>query len=61
MSVFISSSILSLKALDYHIISDEEIIENLHLSGKFRSRAKPFHRLLYLSVKKVCIAPKAIC
>jgi hypothetical protein len=42
--------ILSLKALDYHIISDEEIIENLHLSGKFRALARSFHKPLYLPI-----------
>ena len=46
-------SILSLRALDYHVISDQEIIENLQLAGKFRSHAKPFRRLLYIPVDKV--------
>ena len=49
----LTSSIVSLKALDHHVISDQEIIENLHLSGKFRPRAKPFHRPLYQPVDKV--------
>lgn len=44
---------MSLKALDHHVISDEEIIENLHLSGKYRALARPFHRLLYQPIDKV--------
>lgn len=45
---------MTLKALDNHVISDEEIIENLHLSGKFRALARSFYKLLYLPVHKVC-------
>ena len=53
---FFLFSILSLKALDYHVISDQEIIENLHLSGKFRPYARSFHMLLYQPVERVSCA-----
>ena len=46
-------SILTLKALDYHVISDDEIIENLYLAGKFRALAKSFYKFLYLPVEDV--------
>lgn len=52
-SFIIIYSILTLKALDYHVISDDEIIENLYLAGKFRALAKSFYKFLYLPVDEV--------
>ncbi|XP_038268029.1 leucine-rich repeat and IQ domain-containing protein 3 isoform X2 [Dermochelys coriacea] len=45
------NSILSLKALDYYVISDEEIVENWKLSPKY----KPFSPSFFLDF---CHAPK---
>ena len=42
-------SIMSLKALDGHVISDEEIIENLHLEDPFKPLSERFRLPLYQS------------
>lgn len=41
------NSILSLKALDRYVISDEEVVENLRLEGKFKSFSANFKMQLY--------------
>ena len=46
-------SILSLKALDRYVISDEEIVENLHLDGKFKSESASFKLQLYQPLPQV--------
>ena len=42
-------SIMSLRALDSHVISDEEIIENLHLEDPFKPLSESFKLPLYQS------------
>ena len=46
-------SILSLRALDEHVISDEEIIENLRLWGKFEHLTAHFRLSPYQLGRKV--------
>ena len=46
-------SIVTLKAVDRHVISDEEIIENFHPWGKFKSLARSFKMPLYITVDTV--------
>ena len=45
----LSFSIMSLQALDEHVVSDEEIIENLNLQGSFQTFS-PQLRLQLLAV-----------
>ncbi len=51
--VAIFPSVLSLKALDNHVISDEEIVENLHLTGSFQPLTQHFRLQLYKLSPKV--------
>lgn len=44
---------MSLRALDHHVISDEEIIENLQVSSRFKSLTPNFRLQLYHSSPKV--------
>ena len=46
-------SILSLRALDQYVISDEEIIENLHVSERFKPITSHCRLQLYQSFPKV--------
>ena len=46
-------SIFSLRALDYHVISDEEIVENLHVGGRFSALSPHFHVQLYRKLPTV--------
>ena len=46
-------SIFSLRALNHHVISDEEIVENLHLSGPFQPLSDSFKLQLYKSYPAV--------
>ncbi len=48
-----NNRILSLRALDNHVISDEEIIENVKLSESFQSLTRHFNLQLYISPLKV--------
>uniref|UniRef100_A0A4W4FUL8 Leucine-rich repeats and IQ motif containing 3 n=1 Tax=Electrophorus electricus TaxID=8005 RepID=A0A4W4FUL8_ELEEL len=45
------NSIWTLKALDNHVISDEEIMEDWHLPSKFRAKAPQFCVNLYPQLK----------
>lgn len=44
---------MSLRALDSHVISDEEIIENLHLEEPFKPMSEIFKLPLYQSYPTV--------
>ena len=50
-----SSSVSTLKALDAYVISDEEIVENLPMSGRFAAFSKELRlRRIYQLCPKVC-------
>ena len=50
-----SSSVSTLKALDACVISDEEIVENLPMSGRFAAFSKEMRlRRIYQLCPKVC-------
>ncbi len=46
-------SILTLRALDHHVISDEEIIENLHVSSSFKPLTPNLRLQLHQTSPKV--------
>ena len=46
---------MSLRALDSHVISDEEIIENLHLEEPFQPMSAAFKLPLYQSYSVVSV------
>ncbi len=46
-------SIVTLRALDHHVISDEEIIENLQVTSSFKPLTANFRLQLHQSSLKV--------
>ena len=46
-------SIFSLKALDQHVISDQEIIENMRITRRFGALCPYFKLALHITVKLV--------
>ncbi|KAK1801008.1 hypothetical protein P4O66_004669 [Electrophorus voltai] len=57
------NSIWTLKALDNHVISDEEIMEDWHLPSKFRAKAPQFCVNLYPQLKLtvwMCVAMEIV-
>ena len=50
----LSCRIMSLQALDEHVIADEEIIENMSLRGTFRALSPQLKLQLYRPYHRVC-------
>ena len=48
-------SIMSLQALDEYAVSDEEIIENMSIQGKFQTFSPHLKLQLYTPISEVCM------
>ena len=57
----LSCRIMSLQALDEHVIADEEIIENMSLRGTFRALSPQLKLQLYRPYHRVCASVVFYC